>query len=316
LAATVVALVLALVLKSRHLWLETSVIGAVLTEDPDPSKQAPIPNVEIVASDASGLAESRSDASGSFRLILNTGIRYGSLVTLKFRHPDYDPLDISGEFGDRICVARMVPRAGGQRAEASGPETLVTNVRIRYAMTNLTAVNIGSMAKPFEILNKGDIPCEHRLPCSPDGKWKAAKGLKSFDAGEGNEFSDVRISCIAGPCPFTRIESSRLSGGRLVGVSVLNWSDTATFLFEAEVTHTMPTDAIRQSYPTTFGRNMSFTLPAMAQGLSLEAEMNGTDIVFPIGPDLRLNWARCNMRTVPEEAEQYTCELRPGYRFK
>ena len=67
-------------------------------------------------------------------------------------------------------------------------------------------------------------------------KWKAAVGSISLDAGEGNEFRNARVSCIAGPCPFTKIESHNFShDGRTLNVSALDWSDTATFLLEAEV---------------------------------------------------------------------------------
>lgn len=315
--AAAIAIVVALIVKGSRGRLVTTIVGTVLVQDADPAKQVPIPNVEIMASDDSTAAASRSQPSGFFRLNLHTAIWHGNRITLKFRHPDYDPLDISGQFGDRLCVARMVPRASSQHAESDEPETLLADLRVRYAITNLTSINVGSMARPFEIQNIGGIPCDRRRPCSPDHKWKAATNSESFDAGEGNQFNNVRLSCIAGPCPFTRVDLNRRShGGRTVDVSVLNWSDTVTFLFEAEVIHVMPTDAIRQSYPTIFGRNMSFTLPATAQGLSIEAEMDGTAVVFPLGPDLGLSWAVCNRRIAPDETRLYTCELKPGYRFR
>ena len=315
--AAAIAIVLALLMKGPPRALETSVVGAVLVEDADPAKQAPISSVKIIATDGSAVAESQSDSSGFFRLNLQTGVWPDRQITLRFRHPDYDPLELSGQFGNQLCVARMVPRVSGPQPEASGPPSLLANLRVRYATTDITTVNIGSTAKTFEITNVGDVPCNRKLPCSPDRKWKAAAVAKSFDAGEGNQFSNTRLSCIAGPCPFTRIQSNRVShGGRAVEVSVLNWSDTATFLFEAEVSHAMPTDLIRQSYPTIFGRNMSFILPSTAQGLSIEAEVNGTDIVFPVGPSLGLSWAECNMRTASDETKLYTCELKPGYAFR
>src|SRR5207237_9973338 len=104
---------------------------------------------------------------------------------------DYKPLAITGQFADAICVARMVPRAGGQRAEAGGPEVLLSDIRVRYAMKNLTTINIGSMVKSFEVVNVGNIPCDHG-PCSPDGKWKATAGSQIFDTGEGDAFINAR----------------------------------------------------------------------------------------------------------------------------
>ena len=86
----------------------------------------------------------------------------------------------------------------------------------------------------------------------------------------------MRVSCIAGPCPFTKIDSDGFSnGGRKIGATVRAWSDTVTFLVEAEVIHTMLTDSIRQAYPSIFGRGMSFTLPPTGQGPSIEADVNG-----------------------------------------
>jgi hypothetical protein len=40
--------------------------------------------------------------------------------------------------------------------------------------------------------------------------------------------------------------------------------------------------------------------------------------VFPLGPNLSLSWATCNVRIGTEEEEKttvYRCELKPGYRF-
>jgi hypothetical protein len=313
--AVLAAPVLLLLLRGTHPRLLTSVVGAVLAQDADPRKQAPIPNVEITASDGA-VARARSDASGYFRLILRREIWPGATVNLHFRHPDYLPLDMAGRFAGKICLARMVPRAGGQRAQAAAPEVRLSAVRVRYEMSNLTTVNVGSMVRAFEVVNSGDVPCERRRPCSPDGKWKASARSESFDAGEGHEFRNPRVTCIAGPCPFTKIEPITFSrGGRVIRVSALDWSDTATFLFEAEVIQSMPNDAVRQLYPAIFGRNMNFTLPATAQGPSIEAELNGAPIVFPLGPDLILSWASCNMQVAADRTKQYSCELKPGYRF-
>ena len=127
----------------------------------------------------------------------------------------------------------------------------------------------------------------------------------------------MRVSCIAGPCPFTKIDSDGFSsGGRRIGASVRAWSDTVTFLVEAEVVHTMLTDSIRQAYPSIFGRGMTFTLPPTGQGPSIEAEVNGLQIVFPLGPDLQLSWASCTSRSASNRTRLYSCELKPGYRFR
>jgi hypothetical protein len=61
---------------------------------------------------------------------------------------------------------------------------------------------------------------------------------------------------------------------------------------------------------------MNFTLPATAQGPSIEAELNGAEIVYPLGPELILSWASCNMELRADRTKLYRCELKAGYGFK
>jgi hypothetical protein len=192
----------------------------------------------------------------------------------------------------------------------------VSNVRVRYSVKTTTEADVGSAVKTFQVVNTGNVPCRGRHPCSPDGKWKAALGSASLDAGEGNEFRNARVSCIAGPCPFARVEFEGLSrSGRIINVSARNWSDTTTFLLEAEVVHPMVRDIVRESYPVVFGQALNFSLSASAEGPSIEAEINGDSIVFPIGPDLFLSWADCHVTVDRDQTIVYRCELKPGYRF-
>jgi hypothetical protein len=78
----------------------------------------------------------------------------------------------------------------------------------------------------------------------------------------------------------------------------------------------MPSDAIRQAYPAIYGRAMSFTLPAAAEGPSVEADLGGADIVFPLGPDLLLSWADCSLQVGTDQTKLYRCDLKPGYEFR
>jgi hypothetical protein len=89
-----------------------------------------------------------------------------------------------------------------------------------------------------------------------------------------------------------------------------------TFLVEAEVVRTMLSDTIRQAHPSIFGQDMTFTLPVTGQGPSVEAEVDGLRIVFPLGPDLSLSWASCNVQVASNRTKLYSCELKPGYRFR
>ena len=103
--------------------------------------------------------------------------------------------------------------------------------------------------------------------------------------------------------------------GQTEVVSAMTWSGTATFLVEAEAVHPMVSDVVRNSYPLIFGDTLNFTLPPSAEGVSLQADMSGQTITFPLGPDLILDWANCTERSNPDETRVYRCELKPGYRW-
>jgi len=308
---------LAAVLVAIHRAQPITIKGAVLSQDPDPQKQLPIADVEITGTDGSTVRSAESDSSGFFSLTLRRGLRRRQPLTLHFRHPGYQPLDLNEFVSDQIYLARMVPISHETHVQSDHTDVAVSNIRVRYSVKTTTEADVGSAVKTFQVANVGDVPCKGRHPCSPDGKWKAALSSSSLDAGDGNEFRNARVSCIAGPCPFSRVEFEDLSrGGRKVSVSVRNWSDTTTYLVEAEVVHPMVSDLVRESYPVIFGRALNFSLPLSAEGPSIEAEINGELIVFPLGPDLYLSWADCHARVDKDQAKAYRCELKPGYRFK
>ena len=290
--------------------------GAVLQQDRDPNKQLPLAEVEIVATNALGSAVSVSDSSGAFSLTLPKGLRRRQQVLLQFRRKDYRPLDVDDFIGDKVYVARMVPVRQETVSDAHSA-SFVSNARIRYSVKATTEANIGTAVKTFQVVNDGNMPCNKRPPCSPDGKWKATIGSLSLDAGEGNEFRNARISCIAGPCPFTKVEQESLSAERRhFNVAVRDWSDTTTFLLEAEVVHPMTSDMIRETYPVIFGRTVNFSLPPAAEGPSIEAEIDGEAIVFPLGPDLIVRWANCHVGIDKDQSKTYRCELKPGYQVR
>jgi hypothetical protein len=250
----------------------------------------------------------------------------GQTVSLSFRHDDYEPLDIDLKIQfrsmmRRLFVAAMEPDPAAIEVPASSNKKapqVVSNIRVRYTENFQTDEDVGSAVRTFQVVNKGNIPCRRQAPCSPDGSWKATKGTINLDAGVGNEFRNVRVSCIAGPCPFTRIDTSGFEQpGRTLDVSAFDWSDTATFLLEAEVVHTTIASNVRHSYPVLFDRTLNFTVPPTQEGVSLEAEINGAPMVFPLGPDLFLSWAHCVAHTNGDgdKSSAYRCELKPGYRF-
>jgi hypothetical protein len=314
--AVVGAILIALLTLSRK-EQPVTLTGVVIRQDSDPRKQVPITDVEITA--ANGLAPrgSKSDSVGLFHLRLRPGLKREQPILLMFRHPDYKPLNLTQTVGNMLYVVRMLPIPSTAREVPNGPTTSIAQVSIRYSAKTSTTVDIGSAVKTFEVTNTGNVDCRGQKPCSPDGKWRATSAAVSLDAGEGNEFRNPRVSCIAGPCPFTKIESNGLAErDRVFRVSVRDWSDPVTFLVEAEVVHPMTGEIIRQSYPAIFGRDLNFTVPVGAEGVSIEAEVNGSRIVFPLGPDLCLSWAECNLKVEKDRANTYRCELKPGFEFR
>jgi hypothetical protein len=308
-----------------HRWVPRYVVieGAVIRKDEDTQRELPIADAEITASDGVTTIAARSDGSGYFSLKLKNGVSLERAVDLKFRHPDYQPLDLQLQIGLRsqksqLYVVAMKQNAATAMRSPDQPETVVSNIRVRYTVNSQTEENVGSAVKTFQVINRPNLPCNHEPPCSPNGNWKASSGSVNLDAGAGNEFRNVRASCIAGPCPFTRIDSSGFEhGGQTVVASAVDWSSTATFLVEAEVIHRAILSNVRSSYPVIFGRTLNFTLPPNQEGVSIEADVNHAPMVFPLGPALYLSWANCTARTNTESEKStvYRCELKPGYRF-
>jgi hypothetical protein len=313
LGGTAAALVLIYVARRAPITLK----GAVIALNSDVDRQQPLTDVNIRVIDGFPASDCKTDSSGFFRITLPKWIMQGHRVMLQFRHPGYHPLDLPAAAGDELYVVRMMPDRPERLVQTHRPLISISNITIRYTVKATTSLNVGSQVRTFQVVNTGNVPCNGRDPCSPDGKWKAAIGSAILDAGEGDVFHNVRVSCIAGPCPFTKIESNGFSqGGRRITVSATDWSDTATFLVEADVFHPMASDDVRIAYPVVFGETLSFTVPPSAEGVSIEADVNGDAIVFPLGPDLLLPWASCVTPVNQAQTRIYRCELKPGYRFK
>jgi len=323
--AAVAAVVTVLVLRQHH-WRPASMTiqGAVIRRDSDARKQLPISGALVTASNGATSVTTESDGSGYFKLTLPGVVWPGRALNLKFQYADYEPLDLNlheglGLAGKQLTIAAMTPIAQQSGIAPGGQLMVVSNIRVRYTVNSQREENIGSAVKTFEVVNKGNLACNGQAPCSPDGSWKASAGSLSLDAGPGNEFRNVRASCIAGPCPFTHIDPGGfVNGGRKFTVSALDWSETATFLVEAEVFHTAISSNVRESYPVIFGQALNFSLPPTQEGVSIEAEVDGAPMVFPLGPELYLSWATCTARTDTAEEQTttvYRCELKPGYRF-
>jgi len=291
--------------------------GAVLACSDSVDKQAPIPGVRVSIAEGAARLDTWSSPTGFFALTLDDRSALSQPVTLEFRHAQYLPLDFTTFESNRLIVVQMVPIAEFKGAKVSFPQTAVSNIKIRYTIKTTTVLNVGSTAKTFHVVNTGNVPCRGRHPCSPDGKWQASVGSATLEAPSGDFFSNARVSCIAGPCPFTKIRYDGFSrGGSSVRVEVLDWSSTTTFLFEAELFRSMLGNGVRSSYPVIFGQALHFTVPANAEGLCIEADINREPVVFPLGPEPQLSWASCTESVNPDHTEVYNCDLKPGYGFE
>ena len=307
----------------RHATVPFSTVtleGDVLKQDSDPVQQTPLAGVLVTARAGITSASAQSGPTGLFRISLRPLPGEGEPVVLTFKHADYKPLEIVADHpGNQLYIARM------QALQPAGQATLegiankaklveLSNVRVRYSLKEESTVNVGSLAKEFTAHNLGNVPCRGRLPCSPDGRWAAYMTNLPLDAEDSNEFRNVRVLCVAGPCAFTKVEPlNTKTPARSVTVSVLNWSDTAVFLVEADVTRTMVTEAIQYAYPFIVGPSMSFALPAGSEGPSIEADVNGQYVVFPLGPPLLLPWANCSVEDSQPSNRIFRCQVKAGY---
>lgn len=310
-------------LKAHRLKQPIAIEGAVVEGNPDTRKERPIDEAIVTASDGVDSVTTHSDSAGYFKLVLKKQLLSGKPIMLSLRRSDYAPLDLYLPTGwlhtrKELYVERMQPIAPQVPASPNKKQEVVSEVRVRYTINARTENDVGSAVKTFQVVNQANIPCNRQGPCSPDGKWKATSGSATLYAGTDNVFNNIRASCIAGPCPFTSIDSSGLVNGKhAIQVSALDWSETATFLLESEVFHTEITSNVRRLYPVIFGRGLNFTMPPTAEGVSIEAEIDGTPMVFPLSPSLDMSWASCTIRsgTEAEKIAVYRCQLKPDYKF-
>jgi hypothetical protein len=266
--------------------------GAVIRSSADTRKELPIAGAEITVSDNVARVTTISGQTGYFKVKFRERVWPEETLNLNFQHPGYKPLDIKVKIGlhlpvdpHKLFIAKMKPVAT-PRTRVARHAVKVSDVRIRYTVNYRTEQNIGSMVKVFQIANKGGVPCNGKELCSPDRRWRASKKSVTLDAGSGNIFRNVRASCIAGPCPFTQIDSRGFEhGGQTIVASAIDWSDSATFLVEAEVFHEAIASKVRKL------------------------------MVFPYDTDLYMNWAVCGSRKGPNHDTIYQCELKPEYKF-
>src|SRR5262245_51585602 len=86
-----------------------TIMGAVTIQDADSRKELPIADVEVTVAGGAAETPAKSDASGYFNLHLHRWLRRGRPITLQFRHPNYQPLDLKEIAVNKLYLARMIP---------------------------------------------------------------------------------------------------------------------------------------------------------------------------------------------------------------
>ncbi len=96
--------------------------GAVVKQDADARRQSPITDVEVSVADGFTVPPVKSDFSGYFKLTLPRRILPGHPITLRFRHPDYEPVDLKETVSDKLYVVHMVSIHPDADNQANRPE--------------------------------------------------------------------------------------------------------------------------------------------------------------------------------------------------
>ena len=76
---------------------------------PTAGRRLPIADVEVAVSSDAIIAKAKSDSSGLFTVQLPESVGKGREVTLQFRHPAYQPLDLHEFVSDKLYIAQMAP---------------------------------------------------------------------------------------------------------------------------------------------------------------------------------------------------------------
>ena len=182
----------------------SDVEGAVMKDDIDPEKRYPLNGVQVIDSDTPGLALGpvTTQEDGSFKLKLRPDARSGQSIDLQFTAAGYQKKTANAAVGVDVNYTFYLWPSLPTVSLSSNQRRSVTATVVRVADTFAE-----NQSKTFQIPNYGSVRCNGGGPCSPDGKWKASVVTSTLDAGLGNKFISCKVVCVAGPCPWTKVNS-------------------------------------------------------------------------------------------------------------
>src|SRR5690349_8635625 len=79
--------------------------GAVIVRSPDVDKQSPISGVRVSVADGLAERDAWSSSTGYFELKVPGRVEEGQGFVLQFRHPEYEPLDVTTLADSHLYVA-------------------------------------------------------------------------------------------------------------------------------------------------------------------------------------------------------------------
>src|SRR5579864_7199670 len=179
----IVLITLLLCIPASALWVlhlkrrMVTLAGAVTTKSSDPRKQLPIAGVQVSAADGRLAVQSTSDASGLFKLRMRRLLLLGRRgITIRFRHPDYEPLNLYVPISGSITVAEMVPIARPPITDDNQPKQIVAHPVVRYSVKRAAEENVGSAVRSFEVVTPGTCPAMGRrcVPRTRNGRPRLA----------------------------------------------------------------------------------------------------------------------------------------------
>ena len=197
-----------------------------------------------------------------------------------------------------------------------GRSTTVSNVRVRYSTKAMRTINIGTAVKTFEVVNKGNVPARASLRARPMDDGKRRSDRPPWMQASATSFKTPGSRALRARAPLRKSNPTISEKQPEDHRNCRNWSDPATFL---RGSRGGPHHAESHGPRIVSGdlrSALNFTLPTDAEGVTLEADLAGETIIFPLGPDLLLSWANCNARVNPDHTSVYRCELKAGYRFQ